>query len=88
MSKEVEANVTSLWSSGHVTLAVHWLGVRECGVNTAMGGSFDLGRTNYYCLTICFTIIIGVRFTQSTTIDLERVPIEEPGAQRGVEFQS
>ena len=44
MSKEVEANVTSLWSSGHVTLAVHWLGVRECGVNTAMGGSFDLGR--------------------------------------------
>ena len=42
LAMEVVAKVTSLCSSGQVTLAVHWLGVVEWGVSTAIGGSLDL----------------------------------------------
>ena len=44
LAMEVVAKVTSLCNSGQVTLDVHWLGEVECGVSTAIGGSFDLNE--------------------------------------------
>ena len=44
VSMEVVAKVTSLCSSGQVTLDVHWLGEAEWGVSTAIGGSLDLSK--------------------------------------------
>ena len=77
---ELVARVTSLCSSGQVTLAVHWLGEVEWGVSTAIGGSLDLSNKLIKCRA-------PVK-SQNLLTNLERVPIEAPGAHKGVEFQS